>query len=266
MSNLVLEGMDRLFKDEDAPPIHMLSIFVLFFVSALALYPDVMVTLDYFDFADYRMYHEIAGSVSSALLFLVSIYITGYNILVINRTIKNEDTILPEIDGQPYRAFLGFFPLQFFWFVLYAIAFLAVAAAVYFTLNTQLIFASVPVALVFMILLPFTSFILAAYARNLDAKGLFDVRVLFKFINKKAAKKIFAVVLQFAPIWILVAIFTYLTYQFNIPVKTQTNVTMVEKFFYQKLLVMNAMSAYMEVVATFLWSYCIAKVFQQTES
>jgi hypothetical protein len=265
MSSLILDGLDKIFKDEDAPPIHMLAIFVLFVISAIALYPDLLMTMNSFDYSDYRMYHDITNSISSAMLFLVSIYVTGYNIVVINRTLRGENTILPEIDVLPYKVFINFLPLQFFWFILYAIAYLAVAALVFFTLKTQLIYASIPVALAFILIMPFTSFILAAYARNFDKKGLFDIRILFRFINKKAAKKLLVLILQFAPIWIIVTIFTVLTYQFNIPVKTQVNVTMVEEHFYQKLFVMNAISAYMEIVATFLWSYCIARVFVETE-
>ncbi len=263
MSNLISDGLDKLFKDEDAPPIHLLAVFVMLVISAIALYPDILATMQIFNPAEYRMYHDITNSISSAMLFLVSIYLTGYNIIIINRAMKDEKTVLPEIDGAPYKVFVDFFPAQAFWIILYALLYALVAAAVYFALKVNLVYASIPVALVFMFFLPFASFILATYAESFSKKGLFNPFIVFKFLKPAFAKPLLKLALQFSPIWVIVTAFSLLTYQFNVPTKIMPDATITENFFYHKLFAMNTLSAYLEIVATFLWSYCIGRMFGQ---
>jgi hypothetical protein len=171
---------------------------------------------------------------------------------------------MPEIDGLPYKVFMNFLPLQLVWFVMYALVYIVIATLVAISFNTPFIYATTPIALVFLALLPFTSFILVAYAKNFDKRGLFSPKKPFEFMKAPITKKLYKLIAQFAPIWLFVTAFTVVTYYFNIPVKTQSNVTMVEEYFYQKLFVVNAVSAYMEIVMTFLWSYCVSRVWMDT--
>ncbi|MDR1167461.1 MAG: hypothetical protein LBK53_01040 [Heliobacteriaceae bacterium] len=262
MSNYISEGLDKIFKDEYAPPIHSLTLVILCAIIAVSLYPEMLVKMDMFQYQDYKTYHDVTNTISSVALILFNIYIAGYNLIIINRSLKNEATILPDIDNAPYKVFFNYFPAQVYWFIYYAIIPCALCAGIFYLRNTFYVYTAIPVALLFLLFVPFLSFIPVCYAKNFDKKGLFDIRLPFRFIKMK--KELYKLIIQFAPLWFLAAIFVFLTYYTNLPSKMQSNVTIVEDFFYQKLFVMDVLSAYLEIILTFLWSYCIARVFAGT--
>ena len=258
----IKDGLNKLYKDEDAPPIHFLALFVLSVTFAISLYPEMLLTLKLFDHSQYDHYHNVTTGISSAMLFLFGLYIMGYNLGIMNNAFsRNKNTVLPEIDGKPMRTIINALPLYLTWWGYYFVVVCIIAAIAYFWRSPHSLFVLSPIVLAFMFILPFVSFVFVQYAKKQDKTGLYGILTVFKYIKPANVKTFFKFLLKFSPLWILVIAFSFITYFVNLPVALQINVTMIPDFFYSKLFLVNTFSAYLDIMLGFLWSYCVTKIF-----
>lgn len=243
---LIKDGFRKIFEGADVLRNH---VFLFALSGLLALQSEF-----FHNFSEQaKLGNYIAGpgevTIRLILMLVVSLYLGGYSFMLMNKCFSNNgEGILPEIGLNQFKAALKAIPLQIVW-GLYLFA--AILISVFLMTSIGPVPGSIFfIAIVFTAM--FIQFIFAAFSKDFCAKGLFNITLPAKYMQKTFGDMIVLIilfvvlaVLVLIP-FVIVAIITALT---------KTDGTVTEYLF-------SLAGGYVGILLQLVWYYCIVNIYK----
>ncbi len=194
--DLICAGFKKVYSGEKIAEKHVFLLIITTIFSFVTMYFD--------DIAD-KMKQGIQVNpnitvVLGALIVAIVIgaYLWGYALKLMHNSFDKDD-IMPEFDSSSFSVFFRVLPLTLVWFGYIILA--MIVTAILFATKVLGILGILLMLAVFVIA-PFIQFIFAAYSKNYEAKGLFNIMLPFQYVPSTILPLIL-LGLAFIPVWIV---------------------------------------------------------------
>lgn len=173
---MILNGYKKIFSGSNA----LLNNIILFVLTGI-----IAITTLYFESiknATIAIFDINIFTFLSAIILtvLVSVYIGGYTYKFIHQAFsETENCLLPDFDLKPIGAFFKALPLVIVWIV-YLAAILIIAGIL---ITFAPILGGV-LAIIFVLMAVFTTFVFITYCENFEFQGLFNITLPFRYMAK----------------------------------------------------------------------------------
>ncbi len=235
---LINDGFKKVFSGEHAWLTHI-SLFAICGICSV-------ITTIFQETAKTKMTPDFGLALFGAILvFILYLYLTGYNVAFMHKSFYDEETGLPDIDEKPLIVFSKVLPLLITW-IFYFIAAILLSAFVKILI--------IPVIILLLIISPFVSFVFVAFSKEYSAKGLFNIALPFKYFVPTLS----SIVIQglcFIPLWILAIIPAVLVVMLLNIAGVKTNSGIPAYF-------VAMIGAYISFIIQMLWNYSLVQIFR----
>ncbi len=174
--NLIVEGYKKIFSGPNAVLKNVMLFCLTGIIALVSLYFENIKESKIL-FSELNPFTFVLAAI---LIIVAGIYIGGYTYSFINRSFYDcEDNILPDFNLKHISIFFKALPLAIIWIIYLTLV--LILSGIFMSLIHIL---GIVLAIGFILMAVFTTFVFIAFCKNFDAKGLFDITLPFKFMSK----------------------------------------------------------------------------------
>jgi len=260
----IIEGFRKIYKAPNALRVHLLLAGLIVFMTAV-------------NFLMYTSGSLIVKFFAAILLIIYGIYVYGYKFRFMHNVFQ-EEFLMPEIDAGPFKAVGNAFALLLVWglyLAVYAIVtsiltavIIPIAIMAKIPIALTLAFGIVMIALMYLVFF-FTPYIFVAYSKDFNTTGLYNMLLPFKFVRKSFLDNLIlwlkwiplAIVfaLMLVAVWKQAGILEGLIQSIHGTLAAKPNLQVI---YTPKLMVLQAVLAYMAFVFSFVYSNYIVQIYK----
>lgn len=242
----VIESFKRFYSKENSSKNVIMFLFVVVF-SVLSSATDVFIgTPD-------TMRQNIFDGILSLLVGV-------YSLQFLHQALKTLSiAMLPPFNSISKKALGGMIALNIVWSI-YAIV-VIIAGAAWFVAVKDIIFP-VMLAIALCLIVVFTTFVFIRFSENFELKGLFDIRLPFRFIKASFAP-VMIQVLKFIPVMLIVVLFYMGIYVIGDLFKLTEIYPIAKDTYLLDLIMMPTLSYVFIVILFFVFPYSLVEVYIQ---
>ncbi|MDR1167460.1 MAG: hypothetical protein LBK53_01035 [Heliobacteriaceae bacterium] len=164
----IIEAVKKIYKSPNALKVHLAFLALAVISTGISLASDS------------KSVPLIFTAIAVALVILV--YMGCYNIQLMHNSF-DENFTLPDFNLSLFKVAGGVFRLALVWFIYDIFLGIFLVLSIAFTIGTINFNAAIPLAIVCFLYLSFQQFVMVAYAKNFDKKGLWNIFLPFKFMR-----------------------------------------------------------------------------------
>lgn len=191
---------------------------------------------------------------------LFNIIIGAYSIKFLHNAINNIDNgILPSFKQIPWIMYLGIIKLNIIWGI-YAAIFLILAVLIYMLTHFLVLPILIVIALLFYSM--FIYYIFLAFADNIETKGLFNIKLIFKLVPL-TIKPLYKNVLIFI-VWTLLIVIAYILLYVLAELLGIDKILKIQNDLYLFDVIMSVIASYIVIVTWyFVFPYSLIDSYKE---